>query len=748
MPARSLGEIVLRPHQSSAATRIAHALAEFGGALLCDDVGMGKTFTVLAVAQSADRPLVVGPAALRAMWFSASGAAGIPISYASFEGLSRNAAPEARHDFLIVDEAHNARNPATRRYRRLSRLASGVPLVMLSATPVHNRKRDLTALLALFLGSRADALTEPEFARCVIRRERGSVNGPDGLPRITPPRWCHLSHDDSLPEALLALPPPLPPRDGGDGGVLITHSLIRQWASSDAALRAGLRRRLRKAIALISALESGVYPSDAELSAWTEQEDSMQLAFPVLVAAELSSANRARDVADELLATARAHAAAIRNISRSLAGGGVRDEERASVIRELVGRHSGIGVVAFSQYSETVMSLFRALAPAGEVAALTSRGARVAGGKISRADAIGRFAPHAAGATAPGAADRVSLLLTTDLLSEGVNLQDAGVVVHLDIPWTPARMEQRLGRIARLGSPHERVWSYALKPPASANTLLRIERRIHEKLAVAGMAVGDFQPVLPSATPTHPARCGLREGPPFSAANPAHSTLCGPPAVIEVIRNVLSTWLVNETTRAEAAPQTGISPAGDILVTAVEAADDGFLAACVVAGRRVLLTSAKGAPVSDLSSALNGVRQCSGDTVLVSTIALSDALKKLHSHLIARDALRGLTPDSSAVARSRSAVLRRISAISRRSPSHLRARAAMLVQSARSAVMKDMGIAAESNLRRLASAVMDDEPWLLTVALGANERPRADDEDPAKPAMLVALILLQKTPRT
>jgi len=62
--------------------------------------------------------------------------------------------------------------------------------------------------------------------------------------------------------------------------------------------------------------------------------------------------------------------------------------------------------------------------------------------------------------------------------------------------------------------------------------------------------------------------------------------------------------------------------------------------------------------------------------------------------------------------------------------------------------MKDMGIAAESNLRRLASAVMDDEPWLLTVALGANERPRADDEDPAKPAMLVALILLQKTPRT
>jgi len=616
---------------------------------------------------------------------------------------------------------------------------------MLSATPVHNRRHDLTAILALFLGSRANSLTELEIARCVIRRERGAADGPNGIPRVAPPQWCHLSHDDSLPEALLALPPPLPPRDGGNGGVLITHSLIRQWASSDAALQAGLRRRLRKAIALISALESGVYPSEAELSAWTEQEDSMQLAFPVLIAAGLSSASSPQTVADGLLATARAHAAAIRNISRLLTGASPRDKERASVIRKLISRHRGIGIVAFSQYSETVMSLFRALAPAGEVAALTSRGARVAGGRISRADAIRRFAPHAAGANTPSVANRVSLLLTTDLLSEGVNLQDAGVVVHLDIPWTPARMEQRLGRIARLGSPHERVWSYALKPPASANALLRIERRIQEKLAAVGAAVGDFQPVLPSA---HSARCGLRARRSFSVGIPAHSTPCGPPAVIEAIRGVLSSWLVYDTTRSEAAPSTSISPAGPIPVTAVAAADDGFLAACVIDGRRVLLTSAKGAPVSDLSSALDGARLCSGDTALVSTIALSDALRKLHSHLIARDALRGVTPDSSAVARSRGAVLRRISAISRRSRPHLRAQAAALVQSARSTVMRDMGIAEESKLRRLASVVMDDEPWLRTVALGANERPRTDDEDPAMPATLVALILLQKTPHT
>ena len=61
----------------------------------------------------------------------------------------------------------------------------------------------------------------------------------------------------------MALPPPLPVRDGGLGGVLIARSLVRQWCSSDAALESALRRRLGRSLALIAALESGHYPSEA-----------------------------------------------------------------------------------------------------------------------------------------------------------------------------------------------------------------------------------------------------------------------------------------------------------------------------------------------------------------------------------------------------------------------------------------------------------------------------------------------------
>src|SRR5438270_13987036 len=134
--------------------------------------------------------------------------------------------------------------------------------------------------------------------------------------------------------------------------------------------------------------------------------------------------------------------------------------------------------------------VFRRLVPAGRVAMLTSHGARVAGGSLARREAIHRFAPQASGVRQPSAADDVDLLLTTDLLSEGVNLQDANVVIHLDIPWTVARMEQRVGRVARLGSLHGEVTVHALRPPRSADEVLRGESIVQRKWRLAKESVG------------------------------------------------------------------------------------------------------------------------------------------------------------------------------------------------------------------------------------------------------------------
>src|SRR5688500_12686295 len=100
----TLGGVTLRPHQREAIARARIALAEHGGALIADDVGLGTTFIALAVAADARHPLGVGPAALRAMWARACEQAGVRAEYRSYEALSRAPAPWGRHDLVVLDE--------------------------------------------------------------------------------------------------------------------------------------------------------------------------------------------------------------------------------------------------------------------------------------------------------------------------------------------------------------------------------------------------------------------------------------------------------------------------------------------------------------------------------------------------------------------------------------------------------------------------------------------------------------------
>jgi len=165
-----LGEIVLREHQREAAGRLRLAIDRYGGALLADEVGLGKTFTALAAARDAATLLIVAPASLASMWRTALDRSHLRGDFVSLETLSHRDAVADRYHFVIVDEAHHARNPLTRRYDRLAAITRDARVLLLSATPVHNAVRDLHALLALFLGARAQHLTRLDLASCIVRR--------------------------------------------------------------------------------------------------------------------------------------------------------------------------------------------------------------------------------------------------------------------------------------------------------------------------------------------------------------------------------------------------------------------------------------------------------------------------------------------------------------------------------------------------------------------------------------------------
>lgn len=88
----------------------------------------------------------------------------------------------------------------------------------------------------------------------------------------------------------------------------------------------------------------------------------------------------------------------------------------------------------------------------------------------------------------------IAIMFCSDAASEGLNLQAARVLINVDVPWTPARLEQRIGRIARLGQVADEVDIYNVWYPASIEA--RMYHRIQQRLEQTNLAVGEFPDVV------------------------------------------------------------------------------------------------------------------------------------------------------------------------------------------------------------------------------------------------------------
>jgi len=82
----------------------------------------------------------------------------------------------------------------------------------------------------------------------------------------------------------------------------------------------------------------------------------------------------------------------------------------------------------------------------------------------------------------------IDILIATDVLSEGQNLQDADMVINYDIHWNPVRVIQRMGRIDRLGSPNSKIFGINFWPSNNINSYLNLQGRIEHRMAVMKLA--------------------------------------------------------------------------------------------------------------------------------------------------------------------------------------------------------------------------------------------------------------------
>src|SRR5213592_2958868 len=155
----------LAPHQIPAAERLTSIIARHRGALLADEVGLGKSYVALAVALARHEPFVlVVPAVLVPQWRALLDRFGVhdtpiitheSLSVRPYRPLPSLTVP---YRLFVIDEAHRFRNPDTNRYRALARHVVGSQVLLVTATPIHNCVADLLHLLRLFLRDHALAV--------------------------------------------------------------------------------------------------------------------------------------------------------------------------------------------------------------------------------------------------------------------------------------------------------------------------------------------------------------------------------------------------------------------------------------------------------------------------------------------------------------------------------------------------------------------------------------------------------------
>ena len=166
-------------------------------------------------------------------------------------------------------------------------------------------------------------------------------------------------------------------------------------------------------------------------------------------------------------------------------------DKAANPTRDKDGRENRKALV-FATFADTARYLYDNLAAAGPGvrAALVTGGGGCAStaGPADFAGILARFAPRAQEAKEEDGGGEIDVLIATDCLSEGQNLQDCDLVVNYDIHWNPVRLMQRFGRIDRLGGRSARVKMANFWPTKDLDRYLDLKTRVEARMALADAA--------------------------------------------------------------------------------------------------------------------------------------------------------------------------------------------------------------------------------------------------------------------
>lgn len=459
-----------------------------------------------------------------------------------------------KYNYVFVDEAHRFRNSNTNSFTQLHQICRGKKVILISATPINNYTSDIENQIYLFqskqsgtingikniegffrgLNSKLSKLKKgtPEYMRqlrenseiirdkllreVMIRRTRSEIQQyyaedlkKQGLtfPKAGSPEKIIYEFDEQTDETFsetvatikdfsyARYTPLLYLKDKKKYATMLAAQrnmggfmkgiLVKRLESSFCAFRMTLTRFIDSYEKFINMAKKGkVYISkkvdvydlldsgdDEKLLQYIEQQDIMEfkttefdLRFMRDLERDLSQLKYLKDIWDQITTDPKL------------------EEFRKALTSNCVMR--GKKIIVFTESKETAEYLCKNLKDIYGDQVIYFSGQSSPALKADIEDSFNpQFRDHEN--------DKYNLLITTDVLAEGINLHRANVLVNYDLPWNPTRIMQRVGRINRVGTEFDRIYVYNFFPTAQSKKQMPLEERILEKLQAFHDTLGE-----------------------------------------------------------------------------------------------------------------------------------------------------------------------------------------------------------------------------------------------------------------
>ncbi len=611
---------VLYDFQLDAVKRAISIVNKYGGVLISDVVGLGKSYIGLAILEHfslldllngrSNRVAVIAPPELVRYWeellrnYNIEGrvfSSGLlprketsPEKYAEMEDYIKN-----QVNTVLVDESHHYANPLTKSYKNLQELLVGKRVILLTATPYRRQYRDIINQIRLFRPERRHPFpitpqTWDDLVRAVekgeidpsyvlreimIRRTRHDIlklyGGKDNCIKVGRKKLCFprrelsvieykisevypiekvpkeiveeisegstiepvdiytlfLAGINSMKYARFALHDYVKPQfkdknpysdlsvAGRNLRGLERILYLKRLESSWYSMYQTLKRDIIKTENFLRFVKQGFIPagdefddvllgkinsrephvlSDKEIEEFIENYKKKK--EPEYKAGAFDIKRLISDLEHDLKKL-KAMGEVLKPLKEDLETKPWKDPKLlklASLIDDLT-RYQKRKILIFSEFEETVQWIYRGLEKLGytqnhkiEMVSSNTRGIL---------EKIRRFAPKSNNYETE---DEIDILISTDILSEGLNLQDANVVVNYDLHWTPIKLIQRIGRVDRIGTEHDTILVYNFFPEKALEENLGLVEKVRRRIAEFNNALGADGKILEESEEWNP----------------------------------------------------------------------------------------------------------------------------------------------------------------------------------------------------------------------------------------------------